>query len=104
MRPLENAIEGGHLDTVKYVLSPDRLTVYHCLHHFRKMMEELGATFSSVTTAPEQLESRAAVEVSQGELVRPGGEYEAIRTYLASSQRLPGAIEMRLTRLSTRRN
>ena len=103
MRPLENAIEGGHLDTVKYVLSPDRLTVYHCLHHFRRMMEELEATFSSVTTAPEQLESRAAVEVSQGELVRPGGEYEAIRTYLASSQRLPGAIEMRLTRLSTRR-
>ena len=28
-------------------------------------MEELGATFSNVTTASEQLESRAAVEVSQ---------------------------------------
>lgn len=68
------------------------------------MMDELGATFSTVTTAPGQLEARAATEISQGELLSVGGEWEQIRAHLASSQRLPGSIDMRLTRLSTRRN
>ena len=45
--PLENAIEGGHLDTV------------------RMMMEELGAKFRGVEVA--QLQSAAAVVSSQGE-------------------------------------
>ena len=45
--PLENAIEGGHLDTV------------------RMMMEELGARFRGVEVA--HLQSAAAVVISQGE-------------------------------------
>ena len=68
------------------------------------MIEELGATFSTVTTASEHLEARAVTEISQGELIRPGGEWEEIKAYLAATKRLPGSIETRLTRLSTRRN
>lgn len=67
-------------------------------------MDELGASFSTVTTASEGLEARAATEISQGELVRVGGQWEEIRALLASSNTLPGAIDRRLTRLSTRRN
>ena len=101
MRPLENAIEGGHLDTVKYVMNQDEL--YDCLSNVRRMMDELGAVFSTVTTASEGLETRAATEISQGELVSVGGEWEEIRALLASSNTLPGSIDRRLTRLSTRR-
>ena len=64
-------------------------------------MEELGATFSSVTTASEHLEARARTEMSQGELVRPGREWAEIKTYLASSNSLSVSIERRLTTLTT---
>ena len=100
--PLENAIEGGHLDTV------------------RVMMEELEvpARFRGAEVA--DLKSAAAVVISQGgkqpisglvqanhvsgELINPGDDHKEIIFYLQQRNNLPKHIENRITfRMSMKR-
>ena len=102
--PLENAIEGGHLDTV------------------RVMMEELEvpARFRGAEVA--DLKSAEAVVISQGEkqcwpisgldqanhvsgeLINPGDDHKEIIFYLQQRNNLPKHIENRITfRMSMKR-
>ena len=62
--PLENAIEGGHLDTVKEMI-------------------QLGAQKAGKV---DYLKSSARLVVNQGELVNPGNEYQQISDHLRMSR------------------
>jgi len=79
--PLENAIDGGHFETVKV------------------MIEELNARYGRMANSERYVDSPA----SQEELINPGNEYEMILRYLQryhteKGQLMPVTIQSRLER------
>ena len=84
--PLENAIEGGHLDTVKDMVN-------------------MGARYGTTVNNVDNLESAAKLVISQGELINPGQEYDEIKDFLlghhkANNTSFPLAIGTKLDKLS----
>jgi len=83
--PLENAIEGGHLETVK------------------QMIEDLGCEYGHMARMVKDLESAASLVITQGELIYPKQEHELILEYLRHHHEkrgevMPITIENRLTK------
>ena len=64
--PLENAIEGGHLETVKYlqkcfILYKKNFMVLY----FRQMIEDLGCEYGHMARMVKDLESAASLVITQ---------------------------------------
>jgi len=83
--PLENAIEGGHLETVK------------------QMIKDLGCEYGHMAWKVKDLASAASLVITQGELLRPGHEHDLILRFLQEhhekrGEMLPITIESRLTK------
>ena len=74
------------------------------------MREELKADYGSTFLKNvSDLETAAKTVISQGELLSPGDEYDAIRQYLEQSHTItntsfPASVRTKLTRLSMRNN
>ena len=90
--PLENAIEGGHLETVQ------------------EMIEKLGASYGQ-SILDTDYETAARLVISQGELINPGHDYVRIKDYLIGYHtnnkekmgNFPVAISNKLDKLETNR-
>ena len=86
--PLENAIEGGHLDTVKDMVG-------------------MGARYGTAVSNVDNLENAAKLVISQGELLpeNAGQDYDDIKNFLLGYHKdnntsFPLAIGNKLDRLS----